>query len=303
MRLEILTRYFKQSCMLLAGLGAFYLNVCGQEPETPAPERARYNVEFSYVSEGRLRRGTQSLGDMDTLQYGFNYVRVNPINESWDWQAGVNWRRFDFGGSETAEAPNSLQSLSLQLGTRKQFAENWSWQFGIAPGLYSDFEDISADDINAPAVLFFTYKQRPTLSWVFGLRGDFYSDVPVLPAAGMRWRFAEDWTLDLILPRPRIEYAPTEQVTIFAGGELKGGGFRIAEDYGRAHGRPELNNDKVSYREIRVGGGLRYAMARWLAATLEGGWAVDRRFDFDDGDLLLNGDGAPYVQISISGSY
>lgn len=30
---------------------------------------------------------------------------------------------------------------------------------------------------------------------------------------------------------------------------------------------------------------------------------IDRRFEFDDRNLLLNGDGAPYVRLSIGGNF
>ena len=52
----------------------------------------------------------------------------------------------------------------------------------------------------------------------------------------------------------------------------------------------------MDYREIRVGVGARWIFSKGWRATVDGGWAVDRRFTFDRESLLLNGNGAPYVQ-------
>ena len=68
-------------------------------------------------------------------------------------------------------------------------------------------------------------------------------------------------------------------------------------------GEPALNNDTVSYRELRAGGGARWQFSRALQLTVEGGYAWDRRFQFNRSNVLLNGDGAPYLGITLSGSY
>ena len=62
---------------------------------------------------------------------------------------GVTWRRFDFSGS-LADVPDSLTSLALKLGYARTLSPAWSLRAEIDPGIYSDFEDISGDDVNAP---------------------------------------------------------------------------------------------------------------------------------------------------------
>jgi major membrane immunogen (membrane-anchored lipoprotein) len=53
----------------------------------------------------------------------------------------------------------------------------------------------------------------------------------------------------------------------------------------------------VDFREIRVGGGVRYTIKQKLAIEISGGVTVDRRYDFHKRDLEFKSDAAPYVQI------
>ena len=170
-------------------------------------------------------------------------------------------------------------------------------------GISSDFVDISGDDLNLGLGVVFSYVQSHNVQWLFGLHSDLMSQYPVLPIAGVRWQFADQWTLSLIAPKPRVEYRPMDDLTLFAGGEFLGGAFRVSEKLGIENGNPALNNARLDYREFRVGGGASYRFTDWLSATVDGGWAIDRRFTYHKQDVLLNGDGAPYVQVGLSGSF
>jgi len=123
-------------------------------------------------------------------------------------------------------------------------------------------------------------------------------DSPLLGGAGVRWKFADDWLLSLWFPRPRIEFKATDNVTVFAGATFTGGSYVVADDFGSRRGRPDLDGEAVDFQEVRVGAGLRYVIKQKLGVELGGGWTVDRRYQFHERDLLLNGDGTPYVQLS-----
>jgi hypothetical protein len=101
----------------------------------------------------------------------------------------------------------------------------------------------------------------------------------------------------------KLEYTPSRAWTFYVGGELQGGSYRLAEDFGNEHGRPELNGDKFAYREIRALGGVRWALARSLRLSLEAGYAADRRFEFREADWEFQARGAPFVQVLAAGSF
>jgi hypothetical protein len=71
----------------------------------------------------------------------------------------------------------------------------------------------------------------------------------------------------------------------------------VADDFGRKHNQPNLDAQPVDFREIRVGGGVRYTIKKSLAVEISGGLTVDRRYNFHERDLEFKSDAAPYVQI------
>ncbi len=266
-------------------------------------QRSSYAAEFSHSMDAPVARGDQGVGDVEATTWRLSYLGWFPVGERWEGRWGFEGRRFDYGTPDGVPLPDMLMGLAVKVGMNWRFAPGWAVLLEVDPGLYSDFEDISADDVNAPTGLRLTWDQRENLTWSFGLRYDRYSEFPVIPGVGLRWRVDDRWTVSLMVPRPAVEYRWSERVRWFAGGELKGGGFRVAEDFGRRFGEPMLDNEQISYREIRVGGGVRVGLAKAVQATVEAGWMIDRRFVYDEVDLQFNGEGAPYMQIGLSGSY
>jgi len=150
-----------------------------------------------------------------------------------------------------------------------------------------------------------SYLQSPQVQWVLGLSVDLWREYPVLPGAGVRWQFAEDWVLNAIVPRPRLEYKVNQAIDLFVGAELVGGSFRSSVDHGSTHGNDKLNDTPISYSEVRVGGGLIWRLNPGLSVNLNGGWVPFRRMDFNRADTQFDkaSAGAPYGQIAISGSF
>ena len=256
-------------------------------------------AEVSYSLPSPISRGSSRLGDIDALHARAGWIGTIRASGSYAWLTGLEWRGSSFDAPAGAPIPEDVHSLALKLGNEWRFAERWIARFEVDPGLYSDFEDLSWDDFNAPFALRLTYSSTTNLTWVLGLGVDVRSDLPVVGGPGVRWRFSPDWTLNLIMPRPRIEFAANDLVTVFAGGELKSGSWRLSEDFGARVNEAKLNSEIVDYREIRVGAGLRWRMGRRWSATFDGGWVIDRRFTFERENLLLNGDGAPYLQVGV----
>jgi hypothetical protein len=266
-------------------------------------QQVRFGADVSYTFPSSIHIGSTDLGEIDSWHWHGSATWLGRASASYTWQIGVDLQQFSFNVPEGAPLPENLYGLALRLGNRWQFRENWAWQTQISPGVYSDLEDVSGGDFNAPFLTFLEYSIRPTLQLYAGVQVDVRRDTPVIPALGARWRFAPDWTLLMVYPIPRIEYRVNEQWTAYAGIEFRGTGFRVAEDFGTRVGRPELNDQDVSYREWRAAGGARWRVAEGWSVFAEGGWTIDRRFHFDDAELLANGDGAPFVQVGVSASF
>jgi len=262
-----------------------------------------YSLEFSHSTDAALNRGNTVLGDLDASWLRAGYSVRFDTSPSYSWSVGLQWDHARFDAPAGAPVPEDIYGLSVRLISNWRLNERWFVRSDLRPGLYTDFEDISGGDFNVPVTVAVGYEVNPDLQVLFAVNVDLRREFPVVGGPGVIWRFADGWRLSLLIPRPQIEFTASESVTLFAGGELRATAVRVAEDFGTAVGNPVLNDDQVTYRELRVGGGLRWDLNRLFRLTVEGGYALDRRFEFDRGNVLLNGDGAPYFTVGVSGSY
>jgi hypothetical protein len=262
-----------------------------------------YSLEFSHSTDAALNRGNTVLGDLDASWLRAGYSVRFDTSPSYSWSVGLQWDHARFDAPAGAPVPEDIYGLSVRLISDWRVNERWFVRSDLRPGLYTDFEDISGGDFNVPVTVAVGYEVNPDLQVLFAVNVDLRREFPVVGGPGVIWRFADGWRLSLLIPRPQIEFTASESVTLFAGGELRATAIRVAEDFGTTVGNPVLNDDQVTYRELRVGGGVRWDLNRLFRLTVEGGYALDRRFEFDRGNVLLNGDGAPYFTVGVSGSY
>ena len=257
----------------------------------------------SYSGPARVSAGTARLGDADAFSTSLRYSWQNRASDEYGWSVGLWWERFGFGVTAGTPIPNTVQTLALELGNNWEFADRWSLRTSLRPGLQSDFDDISASDLNATALFALAYVQSTNLTWIAAVTVDPRRDIPAIGGLGVRWRFAENWTLSAVLPKPTVEYQLGSGWTTYAGGELVGGAWRVGESFGTRTGRPALNDQTITFREIRVGAGLSKLWTQNITVGIEAGWVIDRRFVYGKANLQLNGDGAPYVGITLSGRF
>ena len=282
---------------------AFSLPCAAQPRPAPSGLTSVSTTEFSYVANSPIKAGTANFGDIDTLHHRLRYGINIPSGDRLSWRVGGEWERYSYGVPTAAPIPNTLNSLNLNLGADWRISRRWSMNLDVDPGIYSDFEDIGIEDFNAPATARLIWAQTERLYWALAVVANPKSEFPIVGGIGAIWRPDDHWTVSVVLPRPQISYRVNDTISVFAGGEFKGGGYRVSESFGTRVGRPNLNNQDIFYREARAGAGIKWNVTEKVSARLEAGWVIDRRFTFPDRDFQLNGDGAPYVQIAIRGTY
>ena len=91
--------------------------------------------------------------------------------------------------------------------------------------------------------------------------------------------------------------------SLSVGASLRGDTFRVGDDFGRARSRPALNGQIGGDREIDVGIGASRQLAPGTTLHLGVGQMTDCRFEFDDRNLLLNGDRAPSAQLALTSAF
>jgi hypothetical protein len=260
--------------------------------------------DVSYVGDAKMRIGDVQLGDVNEQCSSLQAVQSSEISNGNLLRLGAGWQRFSFGLPDAAPLPNTLQSAYAVLGADIEIADSWLLRVETYPGVYSDFTDISGDDVNSPFIIGATYLASEDLQWIMGVSINARRDIPIIPGAGVRWKFANQWTLDFILPRPRIEYEYNDNLTLYAGGEIKSDTYTVSENFGSSHGRPPLNNAEVDYTEGRIGAGLSWKLNKAISVDLDAGAMVYRDFDFHEANQSMHEDSiAPYGQVAIKAGF
>lgn len=262
-------------------------------------------AQYSYVGGGDMQRGNNNVGIMQEHYGNFGYIASLGVAENANLRLGMGWDRFSFESIRHDSAPNTLQAINLNIGADISLSEQWLMRVEVQPGFYSDFQDISFDDVNMPMNVGFSYIVNRDLLFVFGLNADPRREIPVFPGVGFRWQINDQWVLNFIPPNPRVEYIITPEFITYLGLDIKGGTFTVAEDFGNDRDEHhKLANDTVSYREVRVGIGFEYQIHPGIKAHIEGGYVADRTLNFERSNQVIHQEeGAGYVSVGLGGNF
>ncbi len=144
-----------------------------------------------------------------------------------------------------------------------------------------------------------TYKWRPDLTVAFGVAVNPDRDVPVLPAAGLRWEIRTNLSLSVMFPKSGLDYRLNSRLSLFAGFDANFTVFRAENDLGDKIGLPQYNNGLGTYHDFHAGVGVEYRIIRGLSASVEGGYSFDRELDYQRIDQTVKFDSAPYIQAGL----
>lgn len=298
------------SAWLLTGTGLFAVDGKGRFGEAPPAvnEESVSDVSFetkaqySVTSGSRTRSGRVRAGHLSSQSGAFEAVMSTHLDEDILFRAGAGWERHSFGIGGHAPLPEQLQSANLILGADVDISTEWMMRMEIQPGVYSDWLNVGSDDLNCPLIIGFSWLPDKDLQWFFGVSFDIRRDIPVMPGIGLRWKFADRWTLMALPPNPRIEFDLNEHLTFFGGADLHYGTYHVNDVRGLVRS-VDLDDSIVDYTEIRGGVGLKWKVARSVDLQLQGGSMLYREFDFHGHDITFRGKPSLYGEFGIVASF
>lgn len=292
------------------------VSFAGEDPKAgPTPEivqptsslRMAYEIESRYAitGDGSTEDGRGGRGNVSEQEALFRAVLTPQWGEGPVFRLGVLYQRFSFSLPSEAVLPNTLQTTALVVGADFAFGQSWLVRVEAQPGVYSDFHDIDRGDINVPFQIGVTYIASASLQLVAAVAFNFDHQYPVIPIVGFRWHISGPWTINAILPNPRLEYEWSKQLTLFAGADVKSNTYRVSQDFGDGHGRRrKLNDAIVEYDELRLGGGLSWKAAPGVNVEIEAGYLPYREFNYHRAGLdLATKSGAAYGQVALSAKF
>jgi hypothetical protein len=191
---------------------------------------------------------------------------------------GITW----LDGPEKNDLPPQLYHFAFTIGSQMEVNDELVLDLGVTPAWFTDLENRRAawyyrlDSVTQIAAGF-VYLNR--------------DDIPALPVAGVILDSREAGRrLELVFPRPKLSWrlAQTETSSRWfsLGGELGGGSWAIK--------RPDRKPDVVTYRDIKLVGGIEFHGAHARRAAFEAGWVFGRaiesrtgRDDYDPPDTAM----------------
>jgi Domain of unknown function (DUF6268) len=261
-----------------------------------------YSFEETYVGEAAVKRGGQTINNFDESDTVLRFI-LTPRVKIGVLRLGFEWEEFSFGFPNRTALPNTLQSPSFVVGLDTQFSDSVLVRVEAQPGIYST-NTIEASDFNMPFLVGGTYIYSPNLQFIVGVGVDIERKYPVIPGAGIRWKFSRAWVLNAVLPNPRLEFTPAKNLTLYAGGDFKETNFRVSDDFGDTHGNPRLNRAVLTYSEVRGGVGADWKIFSFATLSGEVGYQPYRSFDFYRADVRFHEDGsAPYGMLSLHSAF
>jgi hypothetical protein len=266
-----------------------------QPSPAPADENSRdlFNYETTYTFNSDFKES--KLGDGDSLYNDFSYDHRFLITGKWYFRAGVEYERYDFGGSDNG-LPDHLQAASGHLALEYVVKDFPGISIELDPGVY--FQDnVSSDAFDIPGKAYVTFPlKKDKIFAVVALGWGIYQDPPVAPGGGIIWLFSDTLRLQAVFPKPALVYTPNDDWEFRIMGELNYTSFRT-DDVLTTEQKLQLHNAIVQYSEDRAGVQIGYTGIKHAKLIAGAGVTVERNYDFFRAHQSKRVDPAPYVKI------
>jgi hypothetical protein len=274
-----------------------------QPAPTPEEQNSRelFDYETTYTFESDFKDDHDKLGDGSALYDQFSYNHRFLITGNWFFRAGVEYERFDFGGTDNG-LPDHLQTIHAQLAVEYVVHDHAGVSLEFNPGPYFQ-DDVSGDSFDAPFKAFVTFPlKKDKIFAVIGVGGALYQDPIVAPGGGLIWLFTDQFRLEGVFPKPALVYNPNDDWEFRILGDLYFESYRTDDVVATQH-KIMLHNAVVQYGEIKGGAQVTYSGLKPFDITLGGGITVYREFDFFRANVRAKTDPAPYVTLAIEARF
>jgi hypothetical protein len=295
--------------LVIFGLGEARLNAQGafklSSGSSASALSYQFDAETSFFGKGDANAGSRNYGEISEISSSASFVLSAQIRESALLRLGVEWQRYSFNPDAGAPIPDALYSLNLAIGADVQISPAVLLRIEAHPGIYTDWSNISWQDFNVPFEIAGTYFVSSNLLFIAGVYVDVNADTPVFPVLGVHWKVSDKWVIEGVPPRPQLQYLLSDQVTLFAGADLRQTTYRVGEHFGQSSGIRKLNDAILEYSEIRAGAGLTWKVTKFVDLDVEGGCTPYRRFEFPraDGFKVKSEDLVPYLRVALSAKF
>jgi hypothetical protein len=272
-----------------------------QQAAKPADENSHnlFNYETTYTFQSDFEES--KLGHGDSLYDDFSYDHRFLITGKWYFRAGVEYERYDFGGTNNG-LPDHLQGLYGHLALEYVVEDHPGAAIEIEPGVYfQDHISWNAFDVPGRAYVSFPLKKDKIFATV-GFGWGQFQDPVVAPGGGITWLINDKLRLQAVFPKPALVYQPNDDWDIRAIGELNFLGARTDQVH-TTERKLQLDDALVQYSEYRAGLQVGYSGFKPFKIIAGAGATIQRNFDFFRVNQSKRTDPAPYLRIAAEAKF
>lgn len=184
----------------------------------------------------------------------------------------IHW----LAGPISSPLPPRLYDFALGYQVRNKLSDQFSYDLYTSVGAYSDFAASARQAIRFPGHAVGMLHVNRAMDFVFGVDYLDRNDVAVLPVLGVSLRdvFVHGLKMDLVFPRPRIDYMLSEKSRIYLAGLMNGGTWQVRF--------PDGSNPVMSYRDLRLMFGVESTAQDGSLSAWEFGYVFDRNLEFNN---------------------
>ncbi len=274
-----------------------------QPTATPAEQNSRdiFEQDTTYTFRSDFYDVNGNFGHGDSLYNDFSYAHRFLIKGNWYFRAGVEYERFDFGGTDNG-LPDHLQTVHALLALEYVVHDHAGAGIEIDPGPYFQ-SNITGDSIDVPWKAFFTFPlKKDKIFAVIGVGGGIYQNPSVAPGGGIIWLFTDQLRLEGVFPKPALVYNPNDDWEFRIAGNLFFESYRT-DDVITPERKLQVHNAVVQYSEERAGFQATYSHFKPFEITLDAGCTFKRDFDFFRTEASAKTRPAPYVRLAIEAKF
>jgi len=194
------------------------------------------------------------------------------------------------GGPTTAPVPPRLYDFVFGMQKRDSLSDRFSYDIAATIGVFSDFEGSAREGVRFPGHAVGMVHINMTTDLVFGVDYLGRDDIAVLPVVGvsLRDRFVSGLSVDLVFPRPRIDYVLSDDWRSYLTAGLDGGTWDIQF--------PNGTGQVMTYRDYRLMLGFEHADSAAGISAWEFGYAFGRELEFRNNPVSTRFDDAFVLQ-------
>ena len=255
-----------------------------------APPDWNIQMNTTYLATSNLRG---SAADASVSDMRLRLTRSFRLDAATTLSIGGGYGIKHIDASSAANLPQDLHALTLETGLNYRINPHAFVSARIFPGFYSDVKEFGVKEIRMLLVVLGNYRFNNAINLVGGFLYRFgYHASPFLPVIGLSYQPVPEWRFDLVMPRPGVTYAPSQQLKLFLAGDFAGDEYQIHD--------ATVAAGAIKYRDLKVMGGVDYLPKPGITCSAAVGYAFDRSFEFyDSARSNLRIDDVPFFKLSL----